>query len=160
MMALDNHLTDIFNKLNKDIDKVIETSQKNDGKLVVYPGGVNNGKQRLKTLFGLRSQYFHGIDKEDFANNEKFQEFYDGVKERGYRLSVEEVKQPVNYAKNLLTKASVGIGGGALLWKIGFMPFLKIAGVGLMVGGLGLTGLKMSNVGKAKVTFDIYKPEI
>jgi|GEM_PF-4246365 len=158
-MTLDNHLTDIFNKLNKNIDKTIAVAQSNDGKLVICPGGINNTKQRLKTVFGLRSQYFYGIEKKDFANNEKFQEFYEGIKQRGYCLNIADIQEPKNYPKNLLSRAIIGTGTGVVLWKAA-VPFIKVTGLALMVGGIGLTGLRMSNVGKAKVTLDIYKPEI
>lgn len=157
-MTLDNHITDIFNTLNKDIDKTLTTAQKNDGKLDICPGGINNGKQRLKTLFGLRSQYFYNIDKKDFAANESFQKFYDGVKERGYCLSIDDIKQPVNYPKHLFTRAAACTGVGAVLCKAA-MPFVKISGIALMVGGVGLASLRMSNIGKAKATLNIYKPE-
>jgi hypothetical protein len=158
-MTLDNHLTDIFNKLNKNIDKTIAATQNNDGKLVICPGGINNTKQRLKTVFGLRSQYFYGLEKKDFAANEAFQEFFENVKQRGYCLKIADIKEPINYPKKLLSRALIGAGTGALLWKVS-VPFIKLTGAALMVGGAGLTCLRMSNTGKAKVTLDIYKPEI
>lgn len=158
-MTVDQHLTDIFNDLNNNFDKTLNTINAKNGELSVYVGGINNSKQRRKLLFGFKSEYINDFNIHALAGNQEFREFKKQVNNAGYHLDVSEIKDPIKWPQNMFNKAALSTGTGIVSYLIK-VPFFKIAGAALISIGLGLTALRLSNVGKTKVTFDIQKPEV
>lgn len=153
-MDLNEHLTDLFNSLNKNLDRTIKKAQKSDGNLTLHLGGINSPKERLTTIFGLNTKFIKGCTSRDIAQNESFQQFKEKLEDRGYKLKLNEVADPLPVPKhlNLTSGGLIGLGYWLLLAS---KPFVKMSGSAMLLTGAGLAFLKTSNITKAKIKLNI-----